>query len=261
MGTRCSNAPAVHVSLGSYGRAHFREAIAEMLLQPPLDLLLGPLSTSHLQLCPQNTGRLDVEAAAELRRDFPAITWRLHANVRVDGRLRIVDLCDWQSERDYFRQVADVSAVLDAPAYTAHAGRRAQTTLAEVLRYTREAEQRFSIPVGIEGHYPAPGDPWLLSSWAEYRQLLESGVRYALDLSHLHILAAHSGCIEWSLLKELLASDCCLEVHVSANDGTADQHHPLTEPPWWFPLLAHIHPDATVFSEGRQQRRSAIVPA
>lgn len=258
MATRCSETPfpAVHVSLGSYGRLHFRQAIAEMLLQPPSDPLLGRLSTRHVQLCPQNTGRLDAEAAAALRRDFPGVTWRLHANIRVEETLRLVDLCDWQTEPAYFGKVAQVSAALNAPAYTAHAGRRAHASLSEVLQHAREAEQWFGIPVGIEGHYPAPSNPWLLSTWEEYRALLESGVAYALDLSHLHILAVQSGRQELGLTQELLASARCLEVHVSANDGRADQHFPLTAPPWWWPLLASIHPDATVFSEGRLAHRT-----
>lgn len=263
MATRYSQAtvPTAHVSLGSYGRMPFRQAISEMLIHPPEDPLLGALSSHHVQLCPQNTGRLDREAATDLWRNFPGITWRVHANVRVEETLRIVDLCDWPQEGTYFRQVAQVSATLKAPAYTAHAGRRTQASLAEVLRYTQEVEQLFGVPVGIEGHYPAPGNPWLISSWGEYRQLLESGVRYALDLSHLHILAVQSGRQERSLVQELLASDRCLEVHVSANDGTADQHLPLTEAPWWWPLLAATHPDAVLFCEGRQARLSMVVTA
>jgi hypothetical protein len=57
--------------------------------------------------------------------------------------------------------------------------------------------------------------------------LLESGAHYALDLSHLHIVATASGYVEWGLLQELLASPKCLEVHLSGNDGSADQHNAL----------------------------------
>ncbi len=254
MNTPFSLARPVHVSLGAYGRCPHHVAIAQALTQLPSDPLLGNLSTTKLQLCPQNRGRIDVEMAQRLRVDHPEIEWRLHANVQIDGQARIVDLCDWRDELYLFAQVARLSNVLAAPAYTAHAGRRGQSSLTEVLRYTLEAEQLFGIPVGIEGHYPTKHDIWLLSTWAEYRMLLESGAHYALDLSHLHIVATASGYVEWNLLRELLASPKCIEVHVSGNDGSADQHHALDVDavPWWWPLLTCANPDAAIFSEGRQ---------
>lgn len=242
----------VHVSLGSYGRLTHEQAIALALTVPPEDPLLGRLSTAHLQLCPQNRGRLDVEMAACLRDTHPAVAWRLHANVQVERHQRIVDLCDWPEERDWFVSVAAVSNALGASAYTAHAGQRCKGTVQAVLNHVRNVEQLFGVPVGVEGHYPTRGNTWLFSSWEEYRLLLASGVHYALDLSHLHILACQSGQIERALVAEMLASSQCLELHVSGNDGRADQHQPLQEPPWWWDLLPHLHADAVVFSEGRQ---------
>ena len=256
MTTPCSPMVAsrpVCVSLGMYGRLPHHEAIALALAHPPVDPLLGTLSSAHLQLCPQNQGQVDLALADALRRDYPGIRFRLHANVRLGDKLRRVDLCDWKTEQPWFKTCAEVSAALGACAYTAHAGTRTKATVQQVPRAVRLAEQDFGIPVGIESHYPAPGDPWLISTWAEYRQMLDARVHYALDLSHLNILAVQTGCIEWGLVKDLLASDRCLEVHVSANDGRGDQHLPLSPAaePWWLPLLAYAHPDAVVFSEGR----------
>lgn len=242
----------VHVSLGSYGRLTHKQAIAMALASPPADPLLGRLSTTRLQLCPQSRGRLDMDAATALRQTHPEVEWRLHANVHVEAIMRFVDLCDWPQEQGWFAEAARVSAALGAPAYTAHAGKRGNATVQDVLSYVRDVEQLFGIPVGVEGHYPTQGNRWLFSSWEEYRLLLESGVRYALDLSHLHILACCSGQVEWTLVKEMLASPQCLELHVSGNDGSADQHQPLQEPPWWWSLLPYLHKDAVVFSEGRQ---------
>jgi hypothetical protein len=243
----------VHVSLGSYGRTSHLAAIASMLVTHPADPILGRLSTDHVQICPQNHGQFTLEMAQEVRRALPDICWRLHANVRVNGAHRMVDICDWPQARDYFTDLARLSSALNAPAYSAHAGKRGQASLAEVFQFARELEDLFGVPVGIEGHYPTKGDFWLLSSWAEYRALFASGVHYALDLSHLHILATRSGIWEWNLVREMLACERCIEVHLSANDGHADQHLPLLERPWWFPLLADIHPHATVFSEGSQR--------
>jgi hypothetical protein len=256
MNTHCSR-PPIHVSLGAYGRTPHLVAIAEMLVSPPEEPLWGRLSTDHVQICPQNHGLFTVETAQQVRETFPGILWRLHANVRVRGVHRWADICDWPQERDYFREVARVSQALKAPTYTAHAGRRHEASLQEIFHYTRELEDVFGVPVGIEGHYPTHGNYWALSSWREYRALLESGVRYALDLSHLHILAIATNTWERNLVLEMLACDRCLEVHVSGNNGHADQHRQLTEESWWFQLLAYVHPNATVFSEGRQSVRKA----
>ena len=260
--TSSSVLPPVHLSLGAYGRCPHHVAIEQALTHCPSDPLIGHLSTAKLQLCPQNRGRIDTEMARRLRLNHPEIEWRLHANVQIDGQARIVDLCDWRDELYWFAQVSRLSNVLAAPAYTAHAGRRGQASLTEVLRYTLEAEQLFGIPVGIEGHYPTKHDIWLLSTWAEYWQLLESGAHYALDLSHLHIVATASGYVEWNLLRELLASPQCIEVHLSGNDGSADQHHSLDVEavPWWWPLLAYVHANAVIFSEGRQTIASPMIP-
>jgi hypothetical protein len=250
----------VHISLGAYGRCPHHMAIEQALKGCPADPLIGALSTAKLQLCPQNRGRIDSEMVRALRLNHPEIEWRLHANVQVDNQARIVDLCDWRDELYWFAQVSHLSSLLSAPAYTAHAGRRGKSSLTDVLRYTLEAEQLFGIPVGIEGHYPTKHDIWLLSTWQEYQQLLESGVHYALDLSHLHIVATASGRIEWGLVRELLASPKCLEVHLSGNDGSADQHHALglEGVPWWWSLLTEVNPDAVLFSEGRQNTVSSI---
>lgn len=246
--------PPVHLSLGSYGRLSHEAAIKQAVLSNPSCQLLGALSTRHLQLCPQNQGQVTEELAVRLRQEFPETQFRLHANVQVESKPRWVDWCDWQDAKDWFKQVSRISSSLGTSVYTAHAGRRGQASLAQVLDFVREAEQVMGMQVGIEGHYPTPNDHWLISSWAEYRSLLESGVSYALDLSHLHILACQSSCIEVKLVKEMLASPQCLEVHVSGNDGSGDQHRSLDSfnPPWWMSLLHHTHADAVVFSEGKQ---------
>lgn len=61
------------------------------------------------------------------------------------------------------------------------------------------------------------------------------------------------------LVRSMLASPRCLEVHLSANDGRADQHQVLEslDGVWWAPLLQHIHQDCVVFSEGNRLRDSS----
>lgn len=250
MSTHCDR--PVYVSLGSYGRISHEQAVLRAVHSNPMDPLLGQLSAQKLQLCPQNRGQVDAAMAMQLRKAYPSVEWRLHANVQIEPEMRRVDLCDWPAEKVWFTQAAAISAALGAPVYTVHAGYRSKATVQAVLNHVRDIEQLFGIPVGIEGHYPTYNHVWLFNNWEEYRLLLESGVHYALDLSHLHILVCCSQTVEWTLVQELLSSPQCLELHVSGNDGTADQHQPLQEPPWWLALLEHLHTDAVIFSEGKQ---------
>lgn len=243
-----------HVSLASWpGMRH--EAAAEHLREPVEEPLFGRLSTRHVQLVPQSLGCLTEAQADALQAAHPGTRFRLHANVHVLPQRRLADLSGFEMHADWFAQAARISLRLQAPAYTAHAGRRAEAELAAMLEHARRCADLFGCPVGVEGHFPSAGDTWLVSTWREYRSLFESGVPYALDLSHLHILATRTGRQETTLVAEMLACERCIEVHVSANDGRGDWHQVCTAPTWWHPLLPHIHPDAVVFSEGNHRRR------
>jgi len=81
--------------------------------------------------------------------------------------------------------------------------------------------------------------------------LLEARIDSAIDLSHLNIIAKRERKHRPDLVRDLLASEHCIEVHLSNNDGRADSHRPLdpASPPWWMPLLKEIR-GATVFYEG-----------
>jgi len=247
----------VHVSLASWpGLRH--EQAAQHLSEEISEPLFGVLSTAHVQLVPQNFGMLTEPLAEQLMAAFVQVRFRLHANVRVLPEHRIADLSGYQVHADWFERAARISRRLAAPAYTAHAGLRSESTLPAMLDNARRCADLFGCPVGVEGLYPAPSDPWLVSSWAEYRQLFESGVPYALDLSHLNILAVCSGVRDDALVREMLACQRCIEVHVSANDGRGDWHQVCEQVPWWHPLLASIHPQAVVFSEGNHRRKRSI---
>lgn len=247
-----------HVSLACWPGLRHDEA-AQRLSSPPVEPCFGRLSTEHVQLVPQSLGQLDDVLVDMLRQAFPDTCFRLHANVRVLPRHVMADLSGLASHAEWFARAARISQRLNAPAYTAHAGRRSQATLGEMLDNARRCADLFGCPVGVEGHYPTLQNTWLVSSWQEYQALLESGVPYALDLSHLHIVATRSGRREETLVAEMLACERCLEIHVSSNDGRSDRHDVCAEPPWWFALLPAAHPDAVIFSEGnhRRERRAA----
>ncbi len=241
-----------NVSLGAYGRVTLMEAVKAALTTAPKDPVLGPLSVRHLQLCPQSRGKIDEDVAAMLRREFPDVSWRLHANVQLDDRQRVVDLVDMSREREWFSRVRRVSEALGAEVYSAHAGRRRGShSMKALIVETLQLEDRLGMPVAIEGHYPTPDHDWLVDCWAEYRWLFDSGCRYVIDLSHINILAAQSGLYNLEMLKEALASPNCLEVHLSHNNGIRDDHLPLEDEPWWLHLLSYTNPNATLFYEGR----------
>lgn len=241
-----------HVSLACWPGLRHEEA-SKFLLAPPVEPCFGRLSAEHAQLVPQSMGLLDDALADRLRATYPATRFRLHANAWVLPRHVFADLSSYALHADWFSQAAHVSRRLDAPAYTAHAGARAHASLAEILDHARHCADLFGCPVGVEGHYPTRHDAWLVSSWAEYRALFESGVPYALDLSHLNILATRTGHREVTLVAEMLACERCLEVHVSDNNGRGDTHEVCAVPSWWFPLLTHVHDDAILFAEGNHR--------
>ena len=221
---------------------------------------LGRLGITHVPLCPQNRGRVDEETAVCLRQAFPRVRFRLHANVRVcpSSRHGMGDAASCEIDSAHFKAIARVSALLEADAYTLHAGARSAGTPESVRAAVLALEERLGIPVGVEPMYPDPKQTWLLSSWDEYRWLLESDIRYALDLSHLNILARRSRWTDYGLTGALLAHPRCIEIHVSDNDGHCDHHALLTRAPWWWGCLeeaAKLNPGAVIFSEGNQLRR------
>lgn len=217
--------------------------------------LFGALSTAHVQLVPQSFGIVTEDLADRLRAASPGTQFRLHANVRVLPQHRLADLSGFDTHGDWFRQAARISQRLAAPAYTAHPGLRTEASMARMIDNASRCADLFGCPVGIEGQYPTKGAPCLVSTWQEYRQVFESGVPYAIDLSHVHILVARTGMRDDALLRDMLACERCIEAHVSDNDGRGDWHQVCERPPWWLPLLAHLHPKAVVFSEGNHRRR------
>lgn len=251
----------VNISLAAWPGLRHAEAAAIAIGMSRAGALaepgLGPITCEHVQLVPQSFGVLTEELAAELRDRYPGGNLRLHANVRVLERHRFADLSGFDLHTEWFAQAARISRTLGATAYTAHAGRRTEATLPEVFDNTRRCAELFGVPVGVEGHYPTPGNEFNLATWEEYRALLDSGVAYALDLSHLNIVAHRTGKLDTGLTAELLASENAIEIHLSGNDGRGDQHRIVEAPCWWHALLENRNPAAIIFTEGNHRRAEA----
>ena len=242
--------PQVRASLASWpGLSHF--AAMRLAACRPSEPLIGELLTDHVQLVPQGTDVLDEHLASVLVNSWPGTSFRLHANVRVLPERRLADLSSYGRHLDWFRAAARVHRTLRSVAYSAHAGRRHEATFNELLDNVRRCADLFECPVAVEGMYPVDGagsQEFLISTWQEYQALLESAVPYALDLSHLNILAHRCGRRDDVLVGELLASPACMEVHVSANDGLRDANCVLQDTTWCWPLLGHLQPLAVIFA-------------
>lgn len=244
----------LHPTLSSFPRMEPGAAMGLALQRLPA------MAMSHVQICPQNYGAVDDATIDRLRRLSSSTRYRLHANVRLPGLgLQVVDASSDPSEartRTYFEALHKAHEAIDAPAYTMHAGRADQASFSQMERNVLELEQRLGSPVGVEGLYPTARVQYRISTWAEYRRLLNSPMRYAIDLSHLHILATQSGELDLGLVQALLADARCIEIHLSANNGRDDSHLPLACCPrlWWNDLLRGAHPAAVAFYEGDELR-------
>ena len=190
-----------------------------------------------------------------LKSTFSDIRLRLHANARVFPQHQLWDASSFSQETKlYFETLAKRSKQLNAPAYSLHAGFRTNATLHQMFDNVRAIQDLFQdIPVALEGLYPNKKMPQLVDSWKEYEALLESDLYMAIDMSHLNIVAKKEGWCD-DLVKALLSSSKCLEVHVSVNDGRADQHQVAQIAPTWLPYLEVAHENAMFFSEGDQYR-------
>ena len=246
---------AIHGTTACWPGERHTDALGHLLMGTE-EPALGMLSCAHVQLCPQNFGVIDEALCDELKAKAPGTAFRLHASVRVFRSHRTFDAsCADSDAWHYFGRVAELSAHLRAPAYTLHAGERQRATKEEVRDNVLRLQDRFGIPVGVEALYPAAGNRWLLSSWAEYAWLLATDIHYVIDLSHVAIVAHRERREDLALVLKLVNNPRCLEVHVSDNDGRADEHRLLARHPWWWPVLDDVHPATVVFSEGNQRRK------
>ena len=233
------------------------------------DPMLGPIGFEQVQLCPQHSGRLSEELVDHLMEEHPETSFRIHATPRIAGAHMhaIAEAVDADRHPEQMAATAALSRRMGAKGYTLHAGRREHGTLEQAFENTRRLADLFGCRVGIEGLYPSIGrnNRWLLSTWEEHEALLEAGVDFAIDLSHLGIVAKRERKQRHDLVHALVSSPQCIECHVSDNDARADSHRPLTagSPPWWLPFLVDVHPDATIFYEGiavDPRRRRAPLP-
>ena len=219
--------------------------------------VLGTISSSQIQICPQTPGHLTEQVCESLRAEYPNTAFRLHANARVERQHRLLDASTFKpSNASYYRALADRSARLGASAYTLHAGFRDQCSFQQMLENVARIQDIFGpdCMVGVEGLYPNHHRPQHISSWSEYERVFAAGYPMALDLSHLNICAKTEGVIDHGLVSDMLSSPSICEVHLSDNDGRRDSHRLCIEPAWWLPSLQVAHATTIVFCESNFNR-------
>lgn len=228
--------------------------IADGTVEP----ILGQLAHDHVQLCPQHPDYISEKLIDSLLEKFPQMQFRLHSDVRLINKRGItIDLIDYNIDTKwYFEVLAQFSKRMNAPLYSLHAGTRHNHTIQDLFDKALRVQELFDCPVAIEGHYPFGQNKYLINNWNEYEALYLSGLPYALDLSHLNIVANKEG---WQddLTVAMLSSSQCKEIHISFNEGHLDNHMIATENQaylWnkWKDMIEKSNSQADIFSEGNQ---------
>lgn len=237
----------INIALGSFPRKKVLEAM-ELATSISSEPILGEIGIGHVQLCPQNLGRVDEVLLSKLEELYPETEFRFHANVHLLEKMKFVNLMD--EDPEYWIRLKKLNTFIGSPPYSAHPGQRSQGAMKELFGRVLKLQDLIGAPVAIEGMYPSP-QSYLVSSSKEYEALLNSGCYFAIDFSHLNIRRTQSR-ISDSLIKEMISSDRCLEIHVSGNDGSSDQHTFLKDNPWWMELLHKKNEKSIIFSESRK---------
>ncbi len=216
------------------------------------DPVLGKISNKKVQLCPQHSGFLSHEKIEGYMELYPETEFRLHASPKLAKTKRgIVYASNIDQSEEYIKTMLSLTKLMGSSAYSIHAGEREQSSVAGAVEQAKRLQDRTETRIAIEGLYPAARNKWLISSWAEYEELANSGFGFALDLSHLNIVVHKEGRQD-ALVADMMASANCVEIHVSHNNGRIDSHMPIPndQKPWWYDMMLQAHCETDIFYEG-----------
>lgn len=235
----------------------------------PVDECIPKWDLSKTQLCPQHVGYLSADIAQRMKENNPNIHFRLHANVKLQSQLIQFDASNTVEEMmPYLQKMKEIQQIVDAKYYSYHAPMHNNLSWNQVAQNVKELQDFLQIPVALEGLYPGrqkTNDLWTDSAHA-YESILTQNIYYALDLSHLNIAYQQSDEKTKEkllhLTAQMLDNPLCLEVHVSGNDGSYDEHTPIRhQEPWWLSLLNSVELNAqcVVFCESIQAKKTAYM--
>jgi len=217
------------------------------------DPRLGKISADKVQLCPQHVGYIDEGLIDNLMAQYPETQFRLHASPKMRGQGRtIVFASNASQNKEYMIRAMNMTRTMKSDGYSIHAGRREHLDMEGLLQEAKRIQEKApDIRMAVEGLYPDRRSQWLVSTWSEYEQLADSGLGFALDLSHLNIVVKREGRQD-KLVENMAALPNCVEIHVSHNNGRADTHKPVpaSETPWWMSALQKAHSSTDIFYEG-----------
>lgn len=218
------------------------------------------MGLKHLQLVPQNKGQITEQLIDKLRALLPYTAFRLHANAPVLEKHVFVDLNDFDRQDGYFSALKQINVYLGNSDYSLHSGKRT-CSIRSLFDKALRLQDFLGARVAIEGQYrTARSGSFLINCWSEYEKLLNSECFFALDLSHLNIVRSLEGAQD-DLVLAMVQSPRCIEIHVSSNDGTGDQHQAVCEPQWWDSIVRGCSEQAIVFSEGNRRAARKQMPA
>jgi len=235
-------------------------ALLRMNLLDAVKIIDGE-SPAHkpIQICPQNgvfsRQPLTEDLIINLKNFSPDRVFYLHANHQLNNsKILMYDAgtigTHWEK---CFLPLSELSKILNCPIYSIHSGRKIHSSPNEIITNVLKLEKLFNCRIAIEGMYPSKRDNFNISTSAEYRWLLKSGLSMAIDVSHLNIVRNNEIGFDDTLLSELLFSDQCVEVHISDNDGVNDSHRALPKnPPWWWKYICEViqsRPNLPIFCE------------
>lgn len=229
---------------------------------------------AKVQITPQNFTQWTPEITESFAAQYPKTQFRFHASVRLGNyeygnpRHAWFDLAKFiaypKQGKAYFKALAECNEVLGNPIYSFHTGHRLahRDSIDRLARAFSEIQDIMGCQCAIETLYPVAAKPKMnwIDCWAEHEALLNCGIPFVLDLSHINIIAHHEGRND-ALVNEMLASPNLIEIHLSGNDGLADSHASLEscEGEWWWPLVEAYDGEADVFSEGNLKHSQAKV--
>ena len=215
------------------------------------------LHMDWVQLCPQSFGCVTDDLLYTLKDTYPKTKFQLHSNVRiVHGKKPVHGSSSGAWVEMYLQEFSRLTQVTGCGIYSIHSGYEDEMLLEDMFENVRRMNTKYNMTIAIEGLYPERRRKALVSSWRQYHQLLDADIPYAIDLSHLNIVARAEGHSMY-LVQELLSSHNCIEVHLSSNNGLWDSHLPLSKEgkEWWWDFLEYCHPQTTIFSEENLQKR------
>jgi len=206
-----------------------------------------------IQLCPQHIGYLSPLLINNIKIKYKEIQFRLHANVKVWDKLYLFDASSdlrLEENKKYILKLKEINNLLGSKIYSYHAGRRC--SIKRLLSNVNYLEDFLGCEVAVEGLYPTKENKWNLSSYNDHEDMFyKTNLKYVIDFSHFNIINSVEKRIDFHLLKEMIESPRCLEIHISDNDGEKDSHHKITKELWWFSMMsnASLTSSVNIFSE------------